>query len=692
MYISELSLENFRIFKDEKSIYFNDGTNIIIGHNNVGKTSIIKALELIFGDGKSKSLSIDDFNKKISIEELKKAPPKITITAKLTESNDEEEYSEDLITVSTWLTKLEQPYEALITYEFFLPEKEEKDYKKIINNIDSDDVYDYWREIEYNFIKKYIYKIYIGNPEHKTIVEPETIKKFDFQFLTAIRDVERDLFTGKNSLLKEVIDFFIDYEIKIDTNMEKSKKIEEIQSRKRNFTKDADKLIKSLQERMKLGKKYMLKYAEETGAAFDNLHPAFEGRILDTELYSALKLIVEDETGFKVPVNQNGLGYNNLIYISLLLAKMQKDSSGEYLGSNAKSFSILAIEEPEAHLHPNMQYKFLKFLKKNQENQVRQIFITSHSPNITAAVELDDLIVLCKDKDEINIAYPGKVFTDSEEDIISKNYVQRFLDVTKSDMLFAKNIIFVEGISEQLLIPEFARMIDKDLVDSHTSIINLGGRYFEHFLKLFDTANSNYAIKKKIACITDVDPVKKKKGGKYWEKCLPLEFNSDEEYEYKECSNKIVDKYLDYKDEDYIRVYSQEQGVSNTFEYDIILNNPTTKQLITTSVENSKEIKDLMEAIQDGKGVYSFLEIIRKGRFKKLVSLQIDQGYFDNKENIIHIVASRYLLSIKKGAVAQELAYVISENYIRKCRGESCFDFNIPTYISEAIKWIYQEQ
>ena len=62
---------------------------------------------------------------------------------------------------------------------------------------------------------------------------------------------------------------------------------------------------------------------------------------------------------------------------------MQKDASGEYLGSNAKVFSILAIEEPEAHLHPSMQYKFLQFLKENKDSNVNQIFITSHSPNIT---------------------------------------------------------------------------------------------------------------------------------------------------------------------------------------------------------------------------------------------------------------------------------------------------------------------
>lgn len=234
MYISELILENFRGFKDKKSIFFNEGTNIIIGHNNAGKTSIIKALELIFGDGKSKSLSIDDFNKNITIEELKESPPKITIAAKLTESKDEEEYSDDLITVSTWLTKLDKPYEALITYEFFLPEKEDDEYKKIISKIDSNDVHDYWREIEYNFIRKYVYKIYVGNPEHKNVVDPETINKFDFQFLTAIRDVERDLFTGRNTLLKEVIDFFIDYEVKTDTKMEKEEKVDKIEERE-NF-------------------------------------------------------------------------------------------------------------------------------------------------------------------------------------------------------------------------------------------------------------------------------------------------------------------------------------------------------------------------------------------------------------------------------------------------------------------------
>lgn len=695
MYISELKLINFRGFKDSTTIFFTEGTNVIIGHNNSGKTTVIKALELLFDTVKNKRLCIDDFNKNISIEELKSNPPKITITAKLIESENEEDYSDDLVTVSTWLTKIEKPYEALITYEFFLPEKEIDDYKNMIDNIKSDDVNDYWYEIDCGFLRKYTYKIYVGNPEYKNVIETESLKKFDFQFLTAIRDVERDLFTGKNSLLKEVIDFFIDYEIKIDEKLNDSEKRDVISTRKKDFSNNAKILIDSLQNRMSEGKKQMLKYAEETGAAFEKLKPSFEGRILDTELYSALKLIVESETGIKLPANQNGLGYNNLIYISLLLAKMQKNASGEYLGTNAKVFSMLAIEEPEAHLHPNMQYKFLKFLNENKENEVRQIFITSHSPNITAAVNLDDIIVLYKDNKKVKVAYPGRVFSDTKEDKISKNYVQRFIDVTKADMFFAKSLIFVEGVAEQLLVPEFAKIMDCDLTDAHVSIINIGGKYFEHFLKLFDISKSNYAIKKKVVCITDLDPLRKKKEqNSKWKACLPIAIDCEKDkYDYNVCSNNIVEKFDGRRREDIIRVYSQEKYKGCTFEYDLILYNPTIKELVTDSVSNSSEIELLMKGFNQNKDIDIIMSILKDGTYKDEVCAVLDKSNFKTKDKIVHIIAGRYLKSIQKGVVAQELAYTISENYKEKESGDDkCFELVIPKYISEAIKWIYLQQ
>ena len=705
MFISELNIDNYKGFKSKNKIKFSEGMNVLIGHNNAGKTTVIEALRLLFDVNMSKNLKVDDFYKGQDIDILIKYPPEIIISAKLEESENEEEYSDDLVVVSTWLNKIEKPYEAIITYKFYLPEKEHKSYRDVMQSLSRDKVNEYWDMLEENFLRKYTWKLYGGNVEYQNTVDSDTIKKFDFQFLNAIRDVERDLFTGKNTLLKEVIDFFMDYDIKT-SHEEIAEKQKRILALKKDFSSNSNKLIESLQTRMESGKKEMLKYVKDTGASIGNNVPGFDGKIMDTELYSALRLVVEDKTGIKLPVTQNGLGYNNLIFISLLLAKMQKNASGDYLGSNAKVYSMLAIEEPEAHLHPNMQYKFLKFLNENKSKEVRQIFITSHSANITAAVSIDNIVILSKnDKEELKISYPGKVFDSSNpEDIKSKYYVKRFIDVTKADMFFSKKIIFVEGIAEQLLIPEFAKLLGYDLIDNHVSVINVGGRYFKHFLKLFDINANSFAIDKKVACITDLDPIRSKKINKDIEEegecevkeqrvneaCLPLFLNCDnEKYEYSACSNGIVGEYSTNKN---IKIFTQEKWKSCTLEYDIILHNSNVSSIITESVSNRSEILKMIEGLNYGKNADDIVKMIRgKSKFKTELMQYMKSGnlQFDDDELKRQIIASRYLKSIKKGEVAQELASVISEQVNEK-NSTGISKIKVPKYIEEAIVWICQ--
>lgn len=125
MHISKIHIEGFRNFKSQE-ILFNDGVNVIIGHNNSGKTNLLKALALVIDNqGGQKSLSVDDFYKPAELEQLLAEPPQITITVTITQSNDEDLNGDDLVTVSNWLIKLEppSPYEAQLTYKFFLPEK-----------------------------------------------------------------------------------------------------------------------------------------------------------------------------------------------------------------------------------------------------------------------------------------------------------------------------------------------------------------------------------------------------------------------------------------------------------------------------------------------------------------------------------------------------------------------------------------
>ena len=136
-----------------------------------------------------------------------------------------------------------------------------------------------------------------------------------------------------------------------------------LQERKDIFSTHSSQLIKNIQERLDSGNQEILSYIEEIGASYDKSTPDFEGQLSESEIYMVLQLIVRQTTGMSIPITHNGLGYNNLIFMALLLSKMQADSDGEFLGSNAKVFPILAIEEPEAHLHPTMQNEFIKFLK-----------------------------------------------------------------------------------------------------------------------------------------------------------------------------------------------------------------------------------------------------------------------------------------------------------------------------------------
>lgn len=693
MYISKIEIQNFRNFgyqldKDGNKkgcvIKFIDGINVVIGHNNAGKSNLFKALDLVLNYGGSKRLEVDDFNKNISIDKLLAEPPKVIISLTFTESDNEDEFSDDIVTASTWLTKLESPYSAQLTYIFYLPQREHDDYLKEMSLTQSDDIDNYWLAIKHQFLKKYTSKIYCGNPEYKNVADSDTIKKIDFQFLDAIRDVERDLFSGRNTLLREVIDFFIDYEIKNDKEIDKKTQQKQISERRKIFSKDAKNLIGQLQERMKSGKKEMLEYAIETGASsFENAEPDFDGHLLDTELYSALKLIVKHETGITIPATHNGLGYNNLIYISLLLAKMQKDASGDYLGSNAKSFPILAIEEPEAHLHPAMQYKFLKFLIENRKDKTKQIFITTHSTSITSAVELDNIICLHRKIDGgLNIAYLGKVFSKTdEEEKNSKAYVQRFLDATKSDMLFSKSVILVEGITEQLLLPIFAEYKGFSLESEHVSVINIGGRYFSHFIKLFDSTKPN-TIHKKVACITDLDPVYTVDDKIKNVKCYPFE-KSDDLIDFTECSNSIVDSHAEGKHPN-IRSFSQKKGNGKTFEYSIAFENPKLDLFVADNIANNIELKELIKAYADGKKLDEMIAIHSKvGKENERIIDSIKKSTLSHDELKKHLIASRYLNSLSKGENAYELAHKIQANLSdNKC------EFIVPQYISNAIEWI----
>ncbi len=684
MYISHITVKGFRNFKYSE-IEFNDGLNVLIGHNNAGKTNLLKALQLVIEPHyRYRRLNVNDFNRDISLEDLKSQSPSVTISVTFRNSSIEyNEQEEDLRVIANWFTGMENGYTAMLTYRFYLPAEKEDDYKTAMADVE--DIKNGWSILENDFLRYYVYKLLAGSLDAPMQPEMDKLERFDFQFLGALRNVEEDMFYGRSSMLKDVLNFFIDYGVKTKGERTEEEKESDLKEIRKRFGNEAAALMTSLLERLSEGKDVMLDYAQETGASFNNALPDFKSTLTEQDLFSALKLIVKYGEDIEISATHNGLGYNNLIYMSLLLAKMQADADGSYMGDNAKVYPILAIEEPEAHLHPAMQYKFLKFLDKNLkvDHKVRQIFITTHSSQITAAVKLDDIICLHKGEDGVtNVCYPGKVFTDSDEDKKSKNYVQRFLDATKSDMLFARKIILVEGIAEELLMSTLARYDGKSLEDQHVAVVNINGRYFSHFVKLFNKETSPNAIPKKLACITDRDPAKKKKELKCkFTACYPFDMHKDDEH-YEYAVNAVMEEVA-FREHSYIRFFSQDVNKGKTFEYELALCNPDLELLITESMSNQAEIKTMMG------GNYSQAKNNVKNNQKwDDVKTSLDSTDWEDDERRRHLIAARYLSSLSKGENALELCLALEENYELNADDERKKTFNVPHYIHNALEWL----
>lgn len=679
MYIKEIKISNFRNFKDA-SVPFHEGVNVILGHNNTGKSNLLRAIGLVLGFSDGHRLGTSDIFYDTNVATLKLQSPRIQITLVLHRSEGEALDSAEMGLFSGMMTDPALSEEAELRYEFKLADTQENNYKADVAGATT--AKEIWKIIDHDYFRFYRSSRSGGNQAAGISVN-DALGQIDFQFLDAIRDVSHDLYAGYNPLLRDVLNFFIDYSVKNDAEKTEDEIKEQLKTLRDNFVLQSAPLMQTLQSRLQNGKNVFLKYAVDAGATFNGAVPDFDGEVTENEMFAVLRMIIKYAIGIEVPATYNGLGYNNLIYMSLLLAKMQADSSITYMKRNAKVLTFLAVEECEAHLHPAMQYKFLQFLQDNKANgHVRQIFMTTHSTQIASAVKLDDLICLTSPKlGQIDVGYPRVIYNgNNANDVKSKQYVQRFLDATKADMFFANRLIFVEGVAEELLLPVFARYLGKNLTDEHVLVVNMGGRYFNHFLKLFDTNNA-YAINKKIVCLTDIDPCRKKNvPNADYEACYPYEYNIDTaNYNYMHHADTEVAQYASHPN---IRFYRQDVKYGKTLEYDIMRENPNCELLLTDSVSNISEIKAMMAE----RNLNDMIGKLRKSDANTRIKTSIDASGWTDEEKRKAVLASRYLNSVSKGSNALELNVALMTN-LEKPEADR-IEFHVPQYIVDALTWL----
>ena len=211
--------------------------------------------------------------------------------------------------------------------------------------------------------------------------------------------------------------------------------------------------------------------------------------------------------GEALPSSHNGLGYKNLIKMEFLLA----DFSEKIKQDHTACIPLLFIEEPESHMHPQMQHTFAgylqTFLSKISDVHI-QTFLTSHSADIANTMDFSNIRYAQKTK-------RGVVYKDlgafGAEDSENMDFIKKYLTLSRCDLFFADKVIFVEGASERLLVPDMIEKCDKlelfapityKLPAQYYALIEIGGAYAYKFIPFVRFLGIPCLI------ITDIDAMK----------------------------------------------------------------------------------------------------------------------------------------------------------------------------------------
>ncbi|MFW6046600.1 MAG: ATP-dependent nuclease [Candidatus Woesearchaeota archaeon] len=475
MYLEKFKISNFRSI-GYIELNFHKGVNILIGENNSGKTAIIDALRICLGYSKSEnSLYVRESDLHINPNDPN-------------EKNDEIQF--DLI------FEIEDSKERQCFYDFLSQDPYDIDKQTI------------QLHLKFTFIKsgkrKYFKRTIWGGDNEGQQIPYEALEEIFFIYLDPLRDAVSSL--KPYSYRNKIGDLF-DQLTRYHENGNEKPLDEE---KKKEL---ADKLYKVFEQGdwqsiLKTGNDKVNEHLKGTGIAgkYPNIQMKYVGRKY-SDVVKGIELkrpiFTNNENGEQeyFEIYQNGLGENNLIYTSVVLGDLINRCEDPEL----QIYNALLVEEPEAHLHPQYQNKFFTYLNELQDKGA-QIFITSHSPTITAKTDLQKLTVLQK-QNEVIAPFSFSNLSENDYSTTNRNHLRKFLDVTKSQLFFANGVILVEGIAEAIILPVLSKkFLGIDLETHGIEIVNINGVAFEHFAKLFNNQIKEKRLLSRCAIITDSDP------------------------------------------------------------------------------------------------------------------------------------------------------------------------------------------
>lgn len=555
MKIKKIEVENFRLLKSF-SIDLEENLSLVIGKNNTGKTSILSVLDKFLNE-KSK-FSYDDLNidfknefegliKSADIpEEFLPKGIKLKIFIEYNEKDDLSNVSRVLMDLDPDNNKIVLGFEYTVTYTDFLKiridyaafaanEKAKVDEKKKnkpreLKEFLKQELDNYFHPHKMSF--EYDMATNKVNDSNFIDIESEGISIKDiigFKYISARRDVTNK--EKENTLSKQTSNLYK----KKEDNSDKNKATEDFIDQLSETDSTLSDIYKDLFSDV------IKKVQDFGGIKLNDTDIAIISTLQHRELLEGNTTVVYTHDTHKLPEHYNGLGYMNLISmifeIEILVQDFKRDKD-----KKPADINLLIIEEPEAHTHPQMQYVFIKNIKKLLAEGIKrddgierplQYIITTHSSHIVADSDFDDIKYLKAEKKNNVIA---KNLSDlrKQYDADPKQYqfLKQYLTISRAEIFFADKAVLIEGDTERILIPTFMRKVDLEekvrleaervidnylpLLSQNISIVEVGA-YSQIFAKFIEFLGVKSLI------LTDIDAIKvtgqNAKGQDEWGAC-----------------------------------------------------------------------------------------------------------------------------------------------------------------------------
>ena len=504
MYISKVSLINYRNFANA-NFHFQKGINTIIGENGSGKTNIFKAIRLLLEDASLQyayKLTEGDFNR--TLDKNKWKGHWIIISIEFDELNDEEAI-QSLFIHGAGIA--EEDYVKKATYNLFfrpkadirqklseLAEGDTTGLQTLLDDITIQDNYEtfFTGKSIADFNDPAVYKELVGDFEN--VIFPSTIdaskfgskiphqmsvaKEISFTFIQALRDVVSDFHNNRTNPLFTLL-------------KNKSGEIKDADYKPiSDLVKDLNESIEALPDVQNIRDDIKSTIQDAVGLTYSPSSLSIKSSVPDEaeKLLQSLKLFIgEPGEDYEGGIHELSLGGANLIFLTLKLLEFK------YRKSKDTFANFLIIEEPEAHIHNHIQ----KTLFDKLDYGDTQIIYSTHSTQISEVSNVENINILAK---KLNYAEVYQPSTGLEPENI--NQIQRYLDAVRTNLLFAKGVILVEGDAEEILIPIMVKKVfGVSLDELGISLINIRSTGFENVAQLFH----NDRIQRKCAILTDLD-------------------------------------------------------------------------------------------------------------------------------------------------------------------------------------------